>query len=78
MTAGIRPWALSLAEILHPVHSLGMAWMVWYAAAGGDDEREEDLAFNTAVLRRPASPPHHLDVVGVCKCVHSPDFRRVL
>lgn len=31
-TAGIRPWARSLTETLFPVHSLGMAWIVWYRA----------------------------------------------
>ena len=53
-TAGMRPWALSLAETLLPVHSLGMARITCYAETGGDDESENDLGFNIAVLRRPA------------------------
>lgn len=49
----MRPCALSLEEILYPVTSLGMAWMVWYDLV---------LVLSAESLRLPAAARHHLDI----------------
>lgn len=49
----MRPCALSLEEILSPVTSLGMAWMVWYDLVSG---------LSTANFRLPAAARHHFDI----------------
>lgn len=67
-TAGILPWALSFTEILLPVHSLGMAWIVWYKKArenswgGQTDDRKPGLS--TTVLRPRAPERHHFAISG--------------
>lgn len=65
-TAGILPWALSLLEIRLPLHSLGIAWIVWYEAARDDENgHDSDLALeNAANLRFLPAERHHLAMIG--------------
>lgn len=62
-TAGIRPWALSFAEILFPVNSLGIAWMVWYREAWDwRDGCEAERGFDRSDRRPPPAERHHFTI----------------